>query len=42
MLGCAEVVIIELIRYQLDNVAHYRFVQHVGQRNAAAMQLTWE
>ena len=29
MLGYAKMVMIELVGYQLDDVAHYWFVQHV-------------
>ena len=42
MLGYAKMVMIELVGYQLDAVAHYWFVQHIEQRDVTIMQLTWE
>ena len=33
MLGCVETIMIELVGYQLDDVAHYWFMQHVEQRD---------
>ena len=42
MLECNNNMLIELIGYQLDDVAHYWYVQHVEKRLAVAMPLTWE
>ena len=42
MLGFAKTVMIELVGYQLDDMAHYWFMQHVEQREVANAQLTWE
>ena len=42
MLGYTNNMLIELIGYQLDNVSHYWYVQHVEKRLATAIPLTWE
>ena len=33
MLGCNEANMIKLVRYQLDDVTHYWFVQHIELRD---------
>ena len=42
MLGCTNHMLIELIGYQLDDVAHYWYIQHVEKRLDTASLLTWE
>ena len=42
MLGCTDNMLIKLIGYQLDDVAHYLYVQHVEKRPVIALPLTWE
>ena len=40
MLGCTDNMLIKLIGYQLDDVVHYWYVQHVEKRLVAALTLT--
>ena len=40
ILGCTNNMLIELIGYQLDHVAHYWYVQHVEKRPMIASLLT--
>ena len=42
MLGCSKNMLIELVRFQLDDVAHYWYVQHVEKRPTNVMPLTRE
>ena len=42
MLGCNNEMLIDLVGYQLDDIAHHWYVQHVERRPAAMTPLTWD